>query len=166
MVSFFKNRFHIPETKFSFGATSAIITNLGIITGLRTDSHAKLSIILGILVIALADNIADSLGIHVYQESEHLKTKDVWVSTLTNFLARLLVSLTFVLLIISLPIGIAVITSLIWGLVLLSFISYVIAKHRKVNPFLSVFEHIAIAVLVIIASNFLGALLINTFSHR
>ena len=92
------------QTKFSFGATSAIITNLGIITGLDTLAHPRISIIAGMLAVALADNISDSFGIHIYQESEHLSKKEVWLSTLTNFFARLFVSSTFIVLIILLPI--------------------------------------------------------------
>jgi VIT1/CCC1 family predicted Fe2+/Mn2+ transporter len=115
------------------------------------------------MVIALADNIADSAGIHIYQEAECLKTKDVWFSTFTNFLTRILVSLTFVFLVILLPIKAAVTCSLIWGLLLLSYLSYTIARNRKVNPYLAVFEHIAIAVLVIVLSNFLGALMMSRF---
>ena len=151
------------QTKFSFGATSAIITNLGLITGLRTGQYAKLGIIAGIIIIALVDNIADSVGIHIYQEAECLKTKEVWLSTLTNFLTRILVSLTFVLLVAFLPIKAAVICALIWGLLLLSYLSYTIAINRKVNPYLAVFEHIVIAVLVIAVSNLLGAFVISKF---
>lgn len=163
MINFIKNKFRPAQTKFSFGATSAIITNLGLIIGLRTGHHAKLTIIGGIMIIALADNIADSAGIHIYQEAECLKTKEVWFSTFTNFLTRILVSLTFVFLVIFLPIKAAVTCSLIWGLLLLSYLSYTIARNRKVNPYLAVFEHIAIAVLVIVMSNFLGTLMMSRF---
>jgi len=163
MINFLKNKFRPAQTKFSFGATSAIITNLGLIIGLRTGHYAKLSIMGGIMIIALADNIADSAGIHIYQEAECLKTKEVWFSTFTNFLTRILVSLTFVFLVIFLPIKAAVACSLIWGLLLLSYLSYTIARNRKVNPYLAVFEHIAIAILVIALSNFLGTFVINKF---
>lgn len=163
MINFLKNKLRPAQTKFSFGATSAIITNLGLITGLRTGQYAKLGIIAGIIIIALVDNIADSVGIHIYQEAECLKTKEVWLSTLTNFLTRILVSLTFVLLVAFLPIKAAVICALIWGLLLLSYLSYTIAINRKVNPYLAVFEHIVIAVLVIAVSNLLGAFVISKF---
>jgi VIT1/CCC1 family predicted Fe2+/Mn2+ transporter len=153
----------LKQTKFSFGATSAIITNLGLITGLRTGAYAKLSIIGGILIIALADNISDSLGIHIYQESECLKAKEVWLSTFTNFLSRILVSLSFISLVYFLPIKAAVVYSILWGLLLLTMMSYTIAKKRKVNPYLAVFEHVGIAILVIIATNFVGQLLIGKF---
>jgi len=161
MLSYVKDKCRLYQTKFSFGAVSAIITNLGLIVGLRTGEHAKLSIIVGILVIALADNIADSMGIHIYQESECLKTREVWLSTFTNFITRLLVSLTFILLVIFLPIRAGIACSLLWGLLLLAAISYTIAKDRRANVYLVILEHLVIAIIVIIASNFIGKLVIN-----
>ena len=154
----------LKQTKFSFGATSAIITNLALITGLRTAEYAKLSIIGGMLVIALADNISDSLGIHIYQESECLKVKEVWLSTFTNFFARLLVSFSFIFLVYFLSIKLAVICAILWGLLLLTMMSYTIAKKREVNPYLAMLEHVGIAILVIIAANSVGQLLISRFN--
>ena len=151
------------QTKFSFGAASAIITNLSLIVGLDTLKHPKLTIIGGILVIALADNISDSLGIHIYQESEAIGEKEVWASTFTNFFARVLVSLAFVFLILFLPMGLAVSCSVLLGVVLLSVMSYAIAKSRAINPLRAISEHIIIAVLVVTASHFVGRMLIGKF---
>ena len=149
------------ETRFSFGATAAIITNLSLIVGLRTSGHAKLSIIGAMLVIALADNIADSAGIHIYQESECVETKEIWLCTFTNFLTRVLISLTFISLVFFLSISAAVISSIIWGLLLLAAMSYFIARDKKINPYLAILEHLGIATIVIIGSNFVGKLVIS-----
>lgn len=151
------------QTKFSFGATSAIITNLGIITGLDTLIHPKLSIIASILVVALADNIADSFGIHIYQESECIDNREIWFSTLSNFLTRIFVSLTFIILVATLPLNLAVPCSICWGLTLLAVMSYAIAKDRKVNPYSEIFKHIVIAIFVITLSHFIGRYIINKF---
>lgn len=158
-----KNAIRPTQTRFSFGATSALITNLGIITGLDTLAHPKISIIGALLVIALADNISDTFGIHIYQESEHLSKKEVWLSTLTNFLARLFVSLTFIAMIILLPIKLAVACSVIWGLLILTIMTYTIARQRKMSPYSAILVHIIIAVLVVVASNFIGAFLVSRF---
>ena len=156
-----KNTDRPRQTRFSFGATSAIITNLGIVTGLDTLTHPKLSIIGALLVIALADNLSDSFGIHIYQESEHVGKKEVWISTLTNFFTRLFVSLSFIILIIALPIKPAVICSVLWGLSLLSVMTYTIAKQQKINPYPAILVHVGIAILVVIASNFAGKFIIT-----
>jgi VIT1/CCC1 family predicted Fe2+/Mn2+ transporter len=166
MLNNLKNRNRLKQTKFSFGATSAIITNLALITGLDTLTHPKLSIIGGILAIALADNISDSVGIHIFQESECISNKEVWVSTFTNFLTRLLVSLTFIILVGVLPIELAVVLSTIWGLMLLVIMSYTIARDRGSNPYLVILEHISIAILVITASHIVGKFVISRFKGK
>ncbi len=163
MLRKLKEKLRNYQTRFSFGSSAALITNLGLITGLDSTVNAKFSIITSILVIAIADNISDSFGIHIYQESEHIGRREVWLSTATNFLARLLVSLVFVGLVVFLPIGPAVLCSLVFGLLLLAFISYLIAKDEKVSPFLSIAEHIGIALAVILLSEFLGRWLLTIF---
>ncbi len=151
------------QTKFSFGGTSAIITILGLIIGLDGTANPKVVIISGILVIALADNISDSLGIHIFQESECVDKKEVWLSTVTNFFTRLFVSLSFVALVAFLPLNLAVPCSVIWGMGLLAAISYSIARGRGLNPYQSILEHFSIAIVVIIASEFVGKWLMKKF---
>ena len=163
MLNNIANKCRLYQTRFSFGATSAIITNLSLIAGLNTLAHPKLSIIGGILLIALADNISDSAGIHIYQESECVTQKEVWLSTLTNFFTRLFVSLVFILLVALLPMNLAVPCSIAFGLGLLSFMSYTIAKDRGINPYSAIFEHLCIAILVIALSNFFGKWVISRF---
>ena len=151
------------QTRFSFGSTSAIITNLALMAGLHSEFNAKLSIIGGILVVAVADNISDSFGIHIYQESENIETREVWTSTIMNFLSRIIVSLTFIALLVLFPLNKAIIFSIIWGLLLLGIVSYIIARNEESNPYLSIFTHLLIAVLVIFLSNIIGDFLINRF---
>jgi VIT1/CCC1 family predicted Fe2+/Mn2+ transporter len=151
-------------TKFSFGATSAIITCLAFIIGLSKSGNPKLSIIGSLLVIAIADNISDSLGIHIYQESDLKNSKVVRASTFFNFLTRLFVIFIFILLVLFLPIGYAIIFSIIWGILLLVVLSYFIAKEQKVNPYPAIFWHVALAILVITVSNFLSEWIMNVFT--
>jgi vacuolar iron transporter family protein len=151
--------------KYIFGATSAIITNLAIVTGLHSSVNAKTSIIGSLLVIALADNISDSLGIHIYQETEDIQKKEVWIGTFTNFLARLLVSIGFILIVFFLPIEMAVTTSIIYGLLTLALFSYMIAKMKGLNPVSAIFEHIVIATIVIILSKYMGEWIVSHFHY-
>ena len=153
------------QTRFSFGSTSAIITNLALMAGLHSEANAKISIIGGILVVALADNISDSFGIHIYQESERIETREVWTSTIMNFLSRFIISLSFVALIVLLPLNTAICASLFWGLGLLAMISYIIAKNEASNPYLSILTHLLIAVGVIFLSNLVGDLLVSRFGR-
>lgn len=140
---------------YSFGATSAVITSLAIIISLSNVVGAKVSIITALLVIAIADNISDSFGIHIYQESQCVHAKEVKRTTLYNFLARLLVVSILILFILFLPIDLAVILSVIFGLSIIVLISYFISKYQKVDHYSAIIEHLALTVLVIIASLFL-----------
>lgn len=151
-------------TKYSFGATSAIVTSLALIVGLSRTGNPRLSIIGSLLVIAIADNISDSLGIHIYQESELLNSKTVRTATFTNFFTRFLTILIFILLFAFLPIRYAEILSIGYGILVLSILSYLIAREQKVNPYSSILNHLAIAILVIIISILLSEWLINIFS--
>jgi VIT1/CCC1 family predicted Fe2+/Mn2+ transporter len=151
-------------TNFSFGATSAIVTSLAFIVGLSRSINPNLTIIGLLLLFAIADNISDSLGIHIYQESELKKSKVVIASTFYNFLTRFLIVLSFILLVALLPIDYAVVVSIIYGISLLVILSYFIAKEEKVNPYKAILWHVAIAILIIIISNFIGVWIRNIFN--
>jgi vacuolar iron transporter family protein len=149
--------------QYSFGATSAIITNLALITGLDAAINARIEIIAGLLVIALADNLSDALGIHIHQETEFARASEVWFSTFTNFSARLLISAVFILFVAIMPLQTAVICSVIYGFAVLTVISILVAREKGRNVYLLVFEHVAIAVSIVIASHKLGRWIIGKF---
>ncbi len=149
---------------FSFGITSGIITTLGLIIGLNSSTGSKLIILSGILAIAIADALSDALGIHISQESEKSNThKQVWEATFSTFLAKLIIPLTFLIPILLLELKTAILVSVIWGLLILSVLNYFIAKERKINPRGIIFEHIAIAIVVIILTHLVGVLISHLF---
>jgi vacuolar iron transporter family protein len=151
-------------TRYSFGATSAIITCLAFIIGLSKSTNPRFAIIGSLLVIAIADNISDSLGIHIYQESDLKKSDVVRTSTFFNFITRFFVIFVFILLVLFLPLLYATIFSIIWGMSLLVVLSYYIAQQQKVKPYKAIIEHVTIAVIVIIISNYLSEWILNFFS--
>lgn len=145
---------------FGFGLTSGIMTTLGLIVGLHSGTHSKLVILGGILVISVADAFSDALGIHISEEagSKTIKTKEIWESTISTFLFKLIFALSFIIPILLLKLQTAIIISIIWGLSLLAVFSYYIAKKRNMNPTKSVIEHLVIAIIVIIITHFIGDL--------
>ncbi len=147
--------------KFSIGGTAAIITSMGLIAGLGHGEDGKAAIIAGLLIIAIADNIADSLSIHIYKESEGANRKEILLATYGNFLARLLVVLTFVVIVAMAPVKSVVIISSVWGLALLTFLSYSIAQAKQTNTTREVIWHLVVAILVIIGSRLLGTMISN-----
>ena len=148
---------HSLKTGFSFGLTSGIITTLGLMVGLHSGTHSKLVVIGGILTIAIADAFSDALGIHVSEESEQKHTpRDIWESTISTFLSKLVFASTFMVPILLLQLSTAVVVSVIWGLSLLSIFSFYLAKEQKVRTWIVIVEHLAIALVVIVATHYLG----------
>lgn len=146
----------IKASKFSFGGTAAIVTNMALIIGLNAATATRSAIVSGLLIVALADNLSDSLSIHIYQEAEHLEAREAFRSTLTNFVTRLLVSLTFVLLILTLPVATAALVSVIWGVLLLVALSIVIARQRLVSAVSEIGKHLVAAGTVLFLSRTIG----------
>ena len=69
---------------FSFGATAAIVTSMGLIIGLDAATATKATILSGLLIVAIADNLTDSLSVHIYQESERLEPRAAFHATLVH----------------------------------------------------------------------------------
>src|ERR1017187_5090628 len=55
---------HMQIRNFSFGATAAIVTSIGLIIGLDAATATKATILSGLLIVAIADNLTDSLSVH------------------------------------------------------------------------------------------------------
>ncbi|MCX6732077.1 MAG: hypothetical protein NTV98_00880 [Candidatus Roizmanbacteria bacterium] len=142
--------------KITFGMTSAIITGIAAIGTLFANPNGKMLVIPSLLIFAIADNIADTFSMHMYQDAELLKDKQVWVSTIFNYCARLFVSLIFILILVLFPTYLASILCIIFGLLLLTGVSYIIAKRKKSNPLLMIVEHVGLAVLVLALSTLFG----------
>jgi len=151
---------HSLKTGFSFGLTSGIITTLGLIVGLHAGTHSRLAVIGGILVIAIADAFSDALGIHMSEESENVHTnREIWESTAATFLSKFCIAITFIVPMIWLNLGTAIVVSIAWGLSLLSIFSYYLARQQKERPYKVVGEHLFIAILVVVATHYVGELI-------
>lgn len=148
-------------SRFSFGATSAVTSSMALLVGLNQLEVSKVGIIGALLVIAFADNIADSLGMHIYSES---KTKGhPKLDTLVNYLTRVIITLIPILLVIALPLQYAIIASVIYGLAVLSILSYLIAVSHKLDPVRAVAEHLIVGVLVVALSQLIGTVIHTYF---
>ncbi len=154
-----------PRT-FTFGGTSAIVTSMGLIIGLESVTAVTATIVSGLLIVAVADNISDSLSIHMYQEAERLDERAALRATLTNFLARLLVALSFAIIVVVLPQFYAGIVALVWGFLLLVGLSYVLARAQGISPLPEVGKHLGIAILVIATSRLIGSWILPWILHH
>ncbi len=148
---------HALKTGVSFGLTSGAITTLGLMVGLHSGTHSKLVVIGGIITIAVADAFSDALGIHLSEESENIHTsKQIWLATFSTFTSKFLFALTFLIPVLILPLGKAVLVSIGWGISILTMLSYIMAKAQKEKPWKIISEHIFIAVSVIIIAHYIG----------
>lgn len=141
----------------SFGLTSAVITTLGLMVGLNSGTHSRIAVLAGILTIAIADAFSDALGIHVSEEAENVHTgKQIWGATAATFLTKFMFAMTFVVPVVLLSLSTAIVVSLIWGMSILTVLSYVIARSQGVQPSKIIGEHLMIATVVIAVTHWVG----------
>lgn len=142
---------------FSFGLASGVITTLGLVVGLNSSTHSKMVVLGGIMIIAVADALSDAVGIHVSVESEkRSSSRSIWESTAAAFLTKFVIALTFIVPVLLLPLYSAIIASIVWGLALIAVFSYVMSLKNKFSPVKAMAEHLAIAVIVVIVTHYLG----------
>lgn len=156
----------------SFGLTSAVITTLGILVGLSVATSSKLAVVAGIIIIAIADGLSDALGLHLVEESEIEKgrvkhsPREIWLTTLITFLSVSGFSLTFVIPVLIFPLKTAIFIAILWGILLLVVLNFYIAKIRKENPIKLIFEHVLLALFVIMISHWVGNLISKIFNQN
>ena len=142
--------------RLSFGGPAAIVTSMGLIVGLDGTAAAKAAVVASLLVIGIADNLTDSLSVHIYQESERLAHRQAFRTTVANYIARLTVTATFILLFLLLPSATAGFVCVAWGLFLLSGLSYLLAKERQASVPGEIVKHAGVAFAVIGISKTIG----------
>lgn len=143
-------------SRISYGGTAAVVTSMALISGLSAAGATKAVIVSALLIAAFADNLTDALSFHIFQESEQLDQKDAFIGTITNFVTRLLLCISFALLIGLFPLAHAPILAIVWGILLLAMMTYLVARERKVKPIPEVAKHLLVAFGVVLASNATG----------
>lgn len=152
------------EKGFGFGITSGVITTLGMIVGLDSATHHTGTIVGGIIAIAVADAFSDSLGMHISEESQkESKYKDIWTATISTFIAKFFLALSFIIPFVFLDLLNAVYVSIIWGMSVLIIYNYRLAKLNNKNPFDVITEHLIIAVIVLLITSHIGEIIAFLF---
>jgi len=125
--------------------------------GLHSGTHSRTVVIGGIVTIAVADALSDALGIHVAEESKNNgKVSEIWESTMTTFVAKFLIAITFVAPVLWLPLEDAMIVSGVWGLSLLAGLSYLLARAQQIPAWRVIAEHVVIGISVIVSTHYIG----------
>ena len=140
----------------SFGSPAAIVTSMALIVGLDAATARKGAVVASLLIIGIADNLSDSLSVHIYQESESMARRQAFRTTIANYAARFAVSASFLVLFLALPMGVAGYVCLAWGFLLLSALSYLLARARRLPVLSEILKHTGVAMIVILISNSIG----------
>jgi len=146
----------IKTTRISFGGTAAIVTSMALIAGLDAANAGRAAMVSALLIAAVADNLTDSLSVHMYQESERLEEKEAFIGTLTNFATRFIVCLSFVLIVTLFREHAAAVGGIVWGMSLLTVLTYILARHRKVSAMSELGKHLAVALVIVFVSKSIG----------
>ena len=153
------------RTGVFFGATSGVITTIGLIAGLNAGTNSLVAVLGGILVVAVADAMSDAMGIHLAEEADPDSTHEhIWAATIWTFVTKLVVALSFALPLIWFPLQIAVAIAVGWGLIVLTLLSAYLARVQNVPVLHVVTEHLGIAIVVVAVSHFIGVWVNNTFT--
>lgn len=146
-----------------FGITSAVITTLGLMVGLLESTNSKLAVIAGVITIAIVDALSDAMGIHLSQEYSNNSTRNVWIATLSTFLSKIIIGITFLIPILIFEIKNAVKLNITWGFLIIVIFSYIIAKNKNEKPWKVIFEHIGIFAFVLFLTYYLGKIIAIIF---
>ena len=153
------------RTGLFFGATSGVITTIGLIAGLHAGTNSLVPVLGGILVVAVADAMSDAMGIHLAQESDpDADASHVWTATLWTFFTNLVVALSFSLPLFWFPLQAAVAIAVGWGFLIITLLSIYIARIQRAPALHVVTEHLVIAIVVVGVSHYIGIWVGGTFN--
>jgi VIT1/CCC1 family predicted Fe2+/Mn2+ transporter len=132
--------------------------------GLYSSTNSFLIIIGGILTIAIADSLSDALGIHISEESENIhSTREIWESTISTFIFKFLIASSFIIPILLYQLNTAIMINITGGLIFLSILSYYIGRSQEIKTWHVILEHLLIAVIVIVSTNYIGLMIATYF---
>ncbi|MDH5345164.1 MAG: hypothetical protein OEW59_05310 [Gammaproteobacteria bacterium] len=153
------------RTGVFFGATSGVITTIGLIAGLNAGTRSLVAVLGGILVVAVADALSDAMGIHLAQEADPDSTHDhIWAATIWTFMTKLVVASSFALPLIWFPLQLAVAIAVGWGLLVITLLSAFLARIQNAPVLHVVTEHLLITILVVAVSHYIGVWVGGTFN--
>jgi len=145
--------------KFSFGIASSVLTTLGIIVGLNAATSSKLAVIGGIVAVAVADSLADSIGMYSSEKSKRgVSNSSAFKAALNVFIGKVVFTLTFIVPFLMFPVSTAIIVSVIWGLLLIKFVNFQIAYVQGESIPKTIIKNVLIAIAVIMLSYIAGYL--------
>ncbi len=133
------------------------MTTLGMMVGLSASTHSKIAVLGGIIAISIADAFSDAVGMHISEESENVhSTRDIWEATLSTLISKFVFALSFVVPVLFLDLEPAILLCICWGMLLVTLFSWYMGKQQGVRILRVVLEHVAIVILVIVITHYVG----------
>jgi VIT1/CCC1 family predicted Fe2+/Mn2+ transporter len=158
--------FELIKARFNFALGSGVITILGLMVGLYAGTYLRLAVIGGVFTIAIADAFSDALGFHLSRKDEEFNNiTATWISAISSFLFKFIFVSTFAIPVIFLPLNFAIMVSILWGFLVIFFISYGIAVDKNINPKKIIIEHFVIVFIVLILTYFAGRTIAEIFGN-
>jgi vacuolar iron transporter family protein len=146
--------------RFAYGISSGVLTTLGVMVGLMGATASRLAVIGGILSIAIADSLSDSLGVYSLKISERGTTKKQALKSAINvFIGKLIFALSFIIPFLLFSLNSAIIISIVWGLLLIIFLNLLISIAQGENIFKTILKNTLITIAVLVVSYALGLLI-------
>ena len=138
---------------------------MGLMVDINAITDSRIAVLGIIFTLAIADSMSDALGIHMAEEARtYSTTQSIWLATFTTFITKAVITLTFTLPVLLLNLKLAILISIIWGILLISSLSYKVAIDSHQNPIKVISEHLMLAFVVIVLSNFMGEWIVSSFS--
>ena len=149
----FLGKLHEHFGRYSFGISSAVLTTIGIIVGVNAATTSTLAVMGGIASVAIADSMSDAMGMYAAKKAERGLSKSIAVWSAFNvFISKLLFTLTFMIPFLFAPLSSAILICIVWGMILISFVSVIIAFINEESIAYSIMKNVIITIIVISAS--------------
>lgn len=150
-------KIHEKTGKMVFGISSATITTLGVIVGLNSATTSKLAIVGGIVALAISDSFAESWGIYSSKKAERgVLASAAFKNAIIDFLSMGIFTLSFAAPFLFLPIIQAVYLCILWGIILLIFVSFQTAFIQEESISKEIAKNLLLVSFVIILTYFVG----------
>jgi predicted adenylyl cyclase CyaB len=154
-------RLHEKLGELTFGITSGILTTVGVLVGMDSATSNRLSVIAGIVAIAVADSFSDAFGMYMSKVSERgTAPKQALRYALGTLAGKAFLPLTFIVPLLVLPLGMAVWIDLAWGATALALLSAEQAVVEQQSVARRIARNLGLA-LVIITNSFLAGKLVG-----
>ncbi len=145
----------------AFGISGSVLTTLGIMVGLLSATSSELAVIAGIVSVAIADSLSDSISMFSAKKAESGTSHKIAIASALNvFIGKLVFTLSFIVPFLLFSFQTAIIISIIWGLFLIILVNLAIAMAQEESKFKTIMKNTFLALLVVVVSYLFG-LLVN-----